>query len=342
MSAANQRVAFVASDYGGAGRIRSFWPAQALKDKGWNIVWADAAWPEPGSADVVIAHRPLGRDTVDQVQAHRTAGSIVLVDEDDDLTSIPKGFQFGAFNDTTYLNQLRKRHDTAIRLADGLIVSTPSLERIYGPLARQTWLVPNYLPRWISDQRFFRGPGEPVRVGWAGIVGTHQHDLQWLAPYTDQAINGAIFTSVGDMTVPRHLQISSIYVECSPFEWDIHAFYKLMARADIGMVPLDPKQKLNESKSWLKGLEYFLLGKPVVATATPEYRKLITHGSDGFLANNPKEFAQYVQRLIRDDYMRLSMSETARAKGLSMTLEKYLYVWEKPIRQSLDSLAMAR
>lgn len=297
-------ISFVASDLEGGGHLRSVWPAEALRAEG---IPAEAtmSW-EP--AEVVVVHRPLGEDTLERIRELQAQGSRVLVDEDDDLNRVAQTGNKAAIEHCT--PERLTRHDLAIQEADGLIVSTPRLAEIYGPRAREVHVAPNRLPAWAFRRRpRMRGP---VRVGWAGIVLTHRQDLRWIRP-TARAIEAeAEWYLIGDPHTGVVLGIDRARTE--PWQPNIAALYALMGRADVGVVPLAPNG-FNRAKSWLKALEFMAAGVPVVATDLPEQRRLIRHGTDGYLAGDPETFAEAVLELVRDEELRNRMGAAAQERA---------------------------
>lgn len=310
--------------------MRSYWPAGYLSDLGYDSE-CSTEWPEEG--DVIVIHRPLGRGNLEQILRYRDRGARVLISEDDDLTTLHQ-----TKNPRQDLVDVAQ-HLACISAADGLIVTTDKLEEVYGAMARESFLCPNYLPAWVAKQKMVHPhprtnvprprPRAQVRVGWAGNVESHLHDLEWLRPVAQRAMSGALFSTIGDPRVPRVLGLT--FFEVRDWAWRLHDLYARMSTADIGIVPLAPIE-FNESKSWLKALEYMTLGKPVVVSNMPEQAKLVTHGDDGFLADSQEEFADYVQRLIYDHELRARMGERARAKAAGITLENMIDCWYEPLR----------
>jgi glycosyltransferase involved in cell wall biosynthesis len=317
------RVRFVASDPYGGGNLRSVWPSEALKDRGIEAV-SNLWYPRADEYDVFVVHRPLDQTNVRFIEDVHAAGGKVIVDEDDDLYQL----------DQTK-NEAAKRilgadgaywHSAALAAADAVTVSTPALATSFAHLNENIQVAYNHLPSWVCELPRPRMNNQYVQIGYAGIIQTHLHDLEWLAIAGEAMMVDAEFTWVGDIEVPRALRTITWASKHYEFQATAPLLYGCMARADIGIVPLLPCP-FNEAKSWLKALEYMSLGIPVVATNLPEQSRLIEHGVTGFLADTPGEFAEYVQILVHDEAMRLTMGMAARDKARTLTIDKHVDEW---------------
>jgi len=274
-------------------------------------------------------HRPMARDSLRWIEAYQSVGCRVVVDEDDDMSCVPRA------NLHQPTPEMLRSHDAAIRAADGLIVTTPRLQEVYGPLARRSWVVPNLMAEWVYDIRptIIRRDLGIVRVGWAGVPSVHAHDLNWLRPGSEQGFAGATLSTVGDMSSPKFLGWLG---PMERFGWQSspEIFYRLMARADIGIVPLDNGENLafNTAKSHLKALEYAALGKPVVATRLPEQANIVIDGETGFLADDPLTFAARVRQLVGDPDLRERMGAAARRQAEKFSIPAGIGRWEEILR----------
>jgi glycosyltransferase involved in cell wall biosynthesis len=322
-------IVFLASDLMGGGRVRSEWPAAALKDRGWRT-YTTMGWPgggfEPG--DVLIIHRPKFADLIECVQGYQAAGLRVLIDDDDELERIPR-------RNRVHLTKAElRRHRRAVELADGLIVTTERLEQVYGPLAQRVWRCPNYIPAWVSALEPDLPPGDKISVGWAGTLTTHRQDVEWIAPAAKDMVRDAVFVTVGDTDVPKMLGLRGGFV-ADGLQQDPVRFYRKMARADIGIVPLDNGRDrlFNTSKSDLKVKEFLALGRPVVATDLPAQRAVLEGTGAGFLVQTPQEMADAVQTLVHDRALLADMTAAAVALRGRLTLEAHIDEWAKPLKE---------
>jgi len=67
------------------------------------------------------------------------------------------------------------------------------------------------------------------------------------------------------------------------------------------------------AENWPRsGLEAMACGAAVVAENRWGWRELVRHGRTGYLADSPKEMIEHVDRLLRDDVLRLEMVREAR------------------------------
>lgn len=311
--------------------VRSLWPAEQLATQDFDARASNHYWPNPDDdCDLMFIHRPLVADTLARIAFYQSRGVFVIVDEDDDLEHVPKSNIFAK----KFTKELRANHEAAIRQADAITVTTTKLLGVYGSWAKRVHLVPNYLPSVVRSARWTGADkSTSVLIGWTGEVGTHEDDLAWLRPAFETLFDGARFIHVGNGSAAIALGIAPTRTIQHPWQYHPEPLYQLMARCHIGIVPLVPSE-FNESKSWLKALEYGSLGKPVVVTDLPEQRKLVKHGLNGFLASSPEEFAYFVQMLVRDRDLREQMGRAARERAAGFALHRQISCWTEVLEDA--------
>lgn len=84
--------------------------------------------------------------------------------------------------------------------------------------------------------------------------------------------------------------------------------------------------------SWVKALEYFSRGIPVVASDVEPYRRFIDHGVNGFLAKTDHEWLKYLSELACDPVLRMTMGNAAREKARENTIEAHWREWVNAYR----------
>jgi len=331
------RVHFIASPSNGGYHLRSLWPAEALAARGWETEVTLAHLFPVDQEDVVVVHRPMAASLLEAVEAFTEAGVSVIVDTDDELEEIPPQ------NDWQASEEVLTRHLQAIRLASAITVTSERLADVYGRWARACYTVRNHLPSWVGKVRTGPVGDGRVRLGWAGTTGVHRQDLEWLAPVMAYMLDGALLSTVGDFAAARYL---GLFDPGERFGWepDVASFYRKMARADIGLVPLDNEscRRFNTSKSSLKAQEYLSLGIPVVVTDLPEQRRVVRHGVNGFVAASPEAFATCVQRLVRNPLTLERMAQEAHRTGRDLSMPHGVTQWESALEGVIRARASAR
>lgn len=317
----------------GCGHYRLIWPALALAAQGHDVVVKDkkpevivdggriVASAVPLTADVMVFQRPARKEYVDYFKMAQAQGVKIVVDMDDDLSSIH------------YLNFARNHYESkgvhwqfaleACKQADWIVATTPYLAERYGNEGR-TSIIPNCIPEsYLSIDV----PREGITVGWAGVTATHPTDLQ----VTHGSINSALaktqakFCALGDQRALNALGIR----ERPPHGWaplvSLDQYPYEVAKFDVGIVPLE-NSVFNTAKSWLKGLEYASLGVAPVVSPTPDNMRLVEGGA-ALCAANPREWHENVRRLIESESERKELAYNAREFARNWTVEGNAWRW---------------
>lgn len=101
---------------------------------------------------------------------------------------------------------------------------------------------------------------------------------------------------------------------------------------DIGLMPLTDDE-YTRGKCGFKLLQYMACGAVPVASDVGFNREIVTHGRDGFLAQAPEDFAEYVGCLATDPALRAEMAARARETvvrrfGLGAAAARFLEMLE--------------
>lgn len=206
-----------------------------------------------------------------------------------------------------------KRHQVAmeqLRTSDGVIVSTPYLAEQYKGMNDRIYVVPNSI-----DFNEWKGLGikkhDRIRIGWIG-GGGHAKDLEMIAPAMKEVL-------------AKHQDAWFYCIHGCPNiykKWDkvfyttkfatINLYPKFMAsyKFDIGIAPLEDNN-FNRGKSNLRWLEYSALKLPTIASALPDFKRVINHGENGYLADSHEAWVEYLSLLIEDEQKRRDIGKAA-------------------------------
>lgn len=176
-----------------------------------------------------------------------------------------------------------------------------------------------------------------LRIGWAGDTATHPNDL----PVVGNAVKKAVTKMGADFVVVGPNRKIAEQVKLTEKEFrvtgrvPIENYYKTVAdNIDIGIVPLELTE-FNDSKSFLKFLEYSALGIPSIVSPTTENILLHEEGI-GILAHTQADWARAFQLLLTNDRRREKMGEEAlKIVKQNHTYSKNAYQWAEAWRSVL-------
>jgi glycosyltransferase involved in cell wall biosynthesis len=322
-------------------------PYLALRERGYDVSFVDK-WNEPEmiAADVVIVQRLSNENTLNFTKAMQaTRGALIVYELDDNLHTLPpwnvNAAKFGSGKPAT------KMVEAHIAAADAFVTSTPDLADEYRRFAvrGKTYVCENALTDDAFHQRFdairymtgdTKRVGQ-VRIGYAG-TNTHLGDIESvIKPIADvlKANREARMVFIGQdlrgllpFSVRRQSEYAGAVHDQGPQNRGIIGtnrevvprYYDLLAAAelDVAIAPLAPFT-FNRCKSWLKVLEYGMLGIPVVASNFGPYRAYRSHARDHgvqtdpiALASSSAEWKSHLTVLVQSGHTREIM---ARSNG---------------------------
>jgi GT2 family glycosyltransferase/glycosyltransferase involved in cell wall biosynthesis len=296
---------------------------------------------------VLIQRDALPPDHVDAVSDVCRRKEIPLIFEiDDALLSIDQSHpEFQHYREKLPL--IEKLY----RCADLVTVSTPEIHDNNIRTAGRVEVIGNCLDEnlWFTNHE---GPTKAdrnsiLRVGYMGTV-THSNDLQIVADVFEEV--RATLKKLHDIKLEFHLiggmrgikGASPWYhrVDIPPDCREYPRFVRWLRNTidwHIAVAPL-ADNRLNDSKSEIKYLEYAALGVPGIYSSVGAYKNVIEHGRTGLLVehNDKQLWRKYLLELATDREKRGYIAEQAKEHVTSGYLLKNRYrAWE----QALTSLS---
>lgn len=253
-------------------------------------------------------------------------GKLTLVEMDDNYLDVPASNEaFHSFGPNSYNRRIALE---CMRMADGLIVSTPHLKGLYSQFNENIHVVENSLD--------FKGDSSSVgwdnvsvrkhkgtRIGWIGGR-SHFDDLMLVAPVLKKIlmsrpevslcfVNSAVKETCKALRRPypfeglKNVQIADNSVP-------INRYPRFMAHFgfDIGLAPL-VDNNFNRSKSNLRWLEYAALKIPCIASDISHFTQTIDHLQTGVLVagNDLGLWERHILALIDNPRLRESIGRNA-------------------------------
>lgn len=241
----------------------------------------------------------------------------MLLETDDNYIDVPTWNE--AFRTFTPHSNVRHIATEHMKLADGIIVSTPFLAELYRQFNLQTTVVQNSIDFDVWDKvgtRKHRG----VRVGWIGGR-THIQDILNIVEPVKQVLRRCpnvwlYLINSGLAHHGNHFKGES-RVYYSDRSAPINLYPRFMAHFnfDIGLAPLEDCN-FNRGKSNLRWLEYSALSIPTVATKIGHFAATIEDGKDGILIpnNDPQHWEDAITHLVKEKDERNKLGRAAHAR----------------------------
>ena len=278
-------------------------------------------------ADVVIWQPVFYSHTLDFfVEMRSRFEKPMLVESDDDYVDVPPWNE--AFHSYGPLSAVRQNAVEHLKIADGLVVSTPFLQKTYSQFNKNVTVIENAL-QFKGDSKFVGWDDvsvpkhKGIRVGWIGGR-THVRELLMIAPvvkelcaeYPDVTfcfVNSALKQyAQANNTEYVFEGIPNVFYTDRNVAINRYAEFMASQRFDIGMAPLEDCN-FNRAKSNLRWLEYSALKIPTVATKISHFEQTITPGHDGMLVpnNDLKRWKSHLKALIDNETLRREMGRNA-------------------------------
>lgn len=309
---------------------------------------ADAFWirmdevperaKEIGDADVLFIWRaPWDKEIAFALELARRSTTKVVFDIDDLLvdpdlarTNVIAGIADSGVTEEVFQRQC-VRWQTTMKAADYCTVPTEELAQHIRRLGRPALVLPNgfdwktyQVSRRLARLRRSEKSDGLIRIGYAGGTPTHRRDFAVAADAVAQVLRDRPqcrlvlfrFPNTGKTRILNIKEFKAFEGLEDRIEWrDIVPLPKLpeeLARFDINIAPLEVGNLFCEAKSELKFFDAALVDVPTVASPTGPYRRAVSDGSSGFLANNSGEWYSKLLQLVDDPALRHRLSRVAQ------------------------------
>ncbi len=270
--------------------------------------------------DVVHVFRYHERATRRAIRGLREAGSAIVWDNDDDLSSP---------------NKLRSQQTQAelvdmLGLAHVVTTTSPVLAgqyRAWG--AAEVHVVENYLPDAYAAERPPRGDG--LTIGWTA-AGEHAYDLKALG--IRETLAHLLDAHPALRVVSAGLQLgltSERYAYTEVVQYQQLARY--VGSFDVGIAPI-ADIPFNRAKSNVKVKEYAAMAVPWLASPIGPYAGLGERQGGRLVADN--RWYEELDRLVRDERARRKLARRGVRWANGQRLRRNLDGWERAVRRAFE------
>jgi len=322
------------SDEHGCGSFRAIWPGEHCaaaghdvtvvrqRDRRVQLVMDGGTVTDVlVDADVVVLQRVTHAYMAQAVAVMRAKGVTVVVDVDDDLSSIHPSNPAWAVHRPGSGPHSWHNLALACREATLVTVSTPALLDVYARHGRGH-VLPNYLP----DRYYGLPRTDSDVIGWPGSLHSHPNDPDVVGGAVARLVDeGAEFVMRGDSTGAG--KAFGLAADPAGGGVPLDEWPRSVAGLGVGMAPL-ADTRFNAAKSWLKPLEMSAAGVPWVASPRVEYARLHALGA-GVLARRPRDWYRELKRLHGSAELRQELSDAGRAVAEQLRLSQHAWRWQE-------------
>lgn len=324
------KIFYWTADRSGCAYYRCVLPAQALRKLGHEASWSQYLDPSIKARDhgydILVGQRISEPGPSFLWQRLAREGTVKCVFElDDDFWHIDPANKDAH---TYYTPESLDRFVKNIEVADLVTVSTSTLAEVVAQWNPNVVVLSNHIPARLLDAP---APvvADVVTIGYTASP-SHQRDFGEVAKPLKRVLQRyrdfAMFHMIGADFTPRVFSTKSHTIH-TPWIASVDNYFDNID-FHVGLAPLFASP-FNESKSYIKVLEYAALGIPAVASDVGPYRRAKDDGAPVLLSRSPKDWETNLKSLIDSSQRRRELGEQARAWASKHTIDNGAANWEK-------------
>jgi glycosyltransferase involved in cell wall biosynthesis len=270
------------------------------------------------NADLVVVQRLALANIIPRMLEAEANGKVVVVDLDDAYGLMPesvRAYPFWHEGIITVEDEDGKpkqgkmkispieQLEWGVKLAHALTTPSPQIAKDWNKFTDNTWVVPNYIAaeHYLPFKRKRRKLTDTIIIGWGG---SHSHFASFEKSYVVEALRKIVTSDrrVKVMICGGDQNIGGLFRNINAFgghfienPWVPHNEWpRLLSRFDIGLIPLTGRY--DARRSWIKSLEYTLMGIPWVGTKAPPTEELKDYGYQ--VTNNVQSWEKAIRYAI--------------------------------------------
>ena len=292
-------------------------------------------------ADVIIIQRNMFGSVIQNMLHWRFMGKTIILDVDDNYHMIPSSVLSFPFwrsgkqiddkgNTTTLPFEPLQQLEIGASLVNAITAPSRVLVEDWKKYA-PTFLIPNY-PTTAPFTKAFESlqPLRPPAVGWGGsfshIDSFANSNVGPALRRLKERLNFRLMIAGGDGRIAHMLRIPGT----ETIRWKLyHEWPTLLSEFTVGIAPL--AGMYDQRRSWIKVLEYMLMGIPWIASDMLPYEDLRPYGA--LVRNSAKEWEQAIENaLTYPDREQITRArEFALAQEIDLHVPELLETYQKII-----------
>ena len=271
---------------------------------------------ECDGADIVVVYRSFDYRTTRLMRRVRIAGSRVIFFLDDYLFQPNCQYSGGWVAPLDFITE-----------SDFLMSSSKVL------LSKMVSDKPKILRRSVLSEEVtrvliqgYRRDSSKFSIGWVAGKGRFGMMDLFISNILRELSEGMVegercdFHCFGSRLFPSFTNVETHeHLYYKPEDW--RGLYSKIVSFDLGVMinPLEETDEFHHTKSELKFVESGTMGVPLVTSRIPPYTEILKENETGFFASTPREFAEKILKVMRNEKLSRYVSENAK----NMVREKY-------------------
>lgn len=249
--------------------------------------------------DVFVMQRLMFGQLVEQLEKYKEQKNraYIINDVDDWYWGLdPRNAAYSMTRPENNPEENIDHYGRIIELSDMVTVSTPFLQKAIQEKFNHSnvQLIENCVT--VSDFKTRMYTGKAPVIGWVGSTNHRSGDLEELYGIFNNSYKFHHSGHYGTQSkFAKALGVNPGRVSKSPMRPPLD-YAKMSFCFDIGLAPLSDIE-FNYAKSWIKLIEYAASGIPFVASARPEYLRLVEKMGMGRIAYEPMDWLRHVKEL---------------------------------------------
>ncbi|SEG44047.1 Glycosyltransferase involved in cell wall bisynthesis [Algoriphagus boritolerans DSM 17298 = JCM 18970] len=181
--------------------------------------------------------------------------------------------------------------------------------------AKSVTLLPTVIQPTRYRKKAHAQDSKPVTIGWIGSPTTLKYLLKLKPLFKRLAEKFEIEVLIvnAEPAKPVDFDFPTKWIS-----WSEAGEVEAILMMDIGIMPL-PDNKWERGKCAYKLIQYMACGLPVVASPVGMNVEVVSHGKNGFLARDRKEWEYYLGELIQDSSLRKQLGD----EGFELVQQRY-------------------
>lgn len=274
--------------------------------------------------DIIVVQRVIDSEVLKIMQFLRTKGKTIIQETDDDLYSVK--MDNPSYNTFKHGSPYLRTFTESLKHVDYLHVSTETLRQRYARRfdINKIRVFPNAIDinhPMLQENKSRRSeiPDDRIIIGYQG-GSSHLSDLQNIVPVIQPILEKhdnvdfafCSHPSLFERNFAGKVDMNRV-IMIPPITDKFDNFPNIPSMFDIGLVPLDDSN-FNESKSYLKILEYGIWGVPTICSQVAPYQEFfdLAPNSTILVKNKPNKWLEAISKLIEDTELRKEMSKNVK------------------------------